>query len=42
MVGLLEFEDAKEALKLGLQFEPANTVSLVFSLPRPIQILGRN
>jgi translocation protein SEC72 len=25
LVGLLEFEDAKEALKLGLQFEPANT-----------------
>ena len=30
LVGLLEFDDAKETLKLGLQFEPANTVSAPF------------
>lgn len=27
LVGLLEFEEAKEALRLGLQFEPTNPVS---------------
>jgi translocation protein SEC72 len=27
LVGLLEFDDAKEALRLGLQFEPTNAVS---------------
>jgi translocation protein SEC72 len=30
LVGLLEFEDAKDALRLGLQFEPTNSVSPIY------------
>ena len=38
LVGLLEFEDAKNALRLGLQFEPTNAVCVLHA-PRFSQSL---